>query len=70
MSEEKKDWEVRKDALFLEKKNGYDLLDEAALAEMESYCEGYKAFLDAAKTEREAVDEAIAQAQAQGFVPY
>ena len=70
MSEEKKDWEVRKEALFLEKKNGYDLLDEAALAEMESYCEGYKAFLDAAKTEREAVDEAIAQAQAQGFVPY
>ncbi len=70
MSEEKKDWEVRKDALFLEKKNGYDLLDEAALAEMESYCEGYKAFLDAAKTEREAVDEAIAQARVQGFVPY
>ena len=70
MSEEEKDWEVRKDALFLEKKNGYDLLDEAALAEMESYCEGYKAFLDAAKTEREAVDEAIAQARVQGFVPY
>ena len=61
---------MRKDALFLEKKNGYDLLDEAALAEMESYCEGYKAFMDAAKTEREAVDEAIAQARVQGFVPY
>ena len=70
MSEEKKDWEVRKDALFLEKKNGYDLLDEAALAEMESYCEGYKAFLDAAKTEREAVTWAVQAAEEAGFVPF
>ena len=34
------------------------------------YCEGYKKFLDDAKTEREAVKAAIALAEEQGFVPY
>ena len=32
--------------------------------------EGYKKFLDDAKTEREAVKAAIALAEEQGFVPY
>ena len=70
MSEEKKAWEARKDQLFLDKKSGYDLLDEQQVVSMTDYCEGYKAFLDEAKTEREAVDAAIALAQKQGFVPY
>ena len=70
MSEEKKAWETRKDQLFLDKKNGYDLLDEQQVVSMTDYCEGYKAFLDEAKTEREAVDAAIALAKKQGFVPY
>lgn len=70
MSEEKKAWETRKDQLFLDKKSGYDLLDEQQVVSMIDYCEGYKAFLNEAKTEREAVDAAIALAQKQGFVPY
>lgn len=70
MSEEKKAWETCKDQLFLDKKSGYDLLDEQQVVSMTDYCEGYKAFLDEAKTEREAVDAAIALAQKQGFVPY
>lgn len=70
MSEEKKAWEARKEQLFLDKKSGYDLIDEAQVAAMNDYCEGYKAFLDEAKTEREAVDAAIALAEKQGFVPY
>jgi aspartyl aminopeptidase len=70
MSEEKKVWEERKQALFLEKKNGYDLVDDATVAAMTDYCEGYKRFLDAAKTEREAVTAAIALAEEQGFVPF
>lgn len=70
MSEEKKAWETRKDQLFLDKKSGYDLVDEQQLAAMNDYCEGYKSFLDEAKTEREAVDAAIALAEKQGFVPY
>ena len=70
MSEEKKAWETRKDQLFLDKKSGYDLLDEQQVVDMTDYCEGYKTFLDQAKTEREAVDAAIALAEKQGFVPY
>ena len=36
---------------------------------MEGYCEDYKRYLDAARTEREAVSEAIRLAEAKGFVP-
>jgi len=37
---------------------------------MNAYCERYKAFLDAGKTERECVREGIRLAEAQGFRPY
>ena len=67
---EKKAWEERKEALFLEKKNGYDRIDADTVAAIDDYCEGYKAFLGAGKTERECVDAAIALAEEQGFVPY
>lgn len=70
MSEEKKAWETRKEQLFVDKKNGYDLVDEATVEAVHDYCEGYKSFLDAAKTEREAVKAAIALAEEQGFVPF
>ena len=70
MSEAKKAWEERKEALFLEKKSGYDRIDAETVAAINEYCEGYKAFLDVGKTERECVVAAIALAEAQGFVPY
>ncbi len=70
MSEVKSTWQMRKDALFLDKKNGYDLIDDATVAKMEAYCDGYKQYLDNSKTEREAVEAAIALAQAAGFVPF
>lgn len=70
MSDEKKAWEVRRDALTLEKKNGYDLVEDSAISAMDDYAAGYKRFLDAAKTEREAVDAAIALAEEKGFVPF
>lgn len=57
-------------ALFYEQKNGYDVIDTAERLDMEAYCEDYKAFLNAAKTEREAVREAIRQAEAAGFRPF
>ena len=44
-----------KEQLFLTKKNGRLVEDDVVLAKADEYCEGYKAFLDAAKTEREAV---------------
>ncbi len=70
MSEQKKAWEERKQALFLDKKSGYDVIDEKTIDAMNTYCEGYKKFLDEAKIEREAVTASIALAEAQGFVPF
>ncbi len=59
-----------KEKLFYEKKNGLLKVDDAVLSKMQDYCEGYKAYLDAAKTEREAVTAAIALAEAKGFEPF
>ena len=59
-----------RDELFYNQKQGYDLIDVAERLKLEAYCEDYKAFLNAARTEREAVTEAIRQAEAVGFVPY
>ena len=59
-----------KEKLFLQRKNGGLLLSEEDLADVQAYCEGYKRFLDNAKTEREAVTETIKMAEANGFVPY
>ena len=41
-----------KETLLSGRKNGYDRLNGAELEAMEDYCTGYKAFLDAGKTER------------------
>lgn len=65
--EEKKDY--RKE-LFYEKKNGYDSMDAAAREAMEAYCEGYKAYLNDSRTEREAVANAIRLAERESFVEY
>jgi len=56
--------------LFYEQKNGYELIDTAERLELERYCGEYMQFLDSARTEREAVRDAIAYAEARGFVPY
>ena len=62
-----KEW---KEKVLCEPKNGYDRMPESERAAMNAYCESYKAFLDAGKTERECVVEGIRQAEAQGFKPY
>ena len=59
-----------REKLFYEKKNGLLKADEATIEKMQEYCEGYKAYLDAGKTEREAVATAIAMAEEKGFVPF
>ena len=57
-----------KKQLLSTKKNGYDRpLDQAA---MEAYCDGYKAFLDAGKTERLCAAEVIRLAEERGYRPY
>ena len=59
-----------KEKLFYQKKNGLLKVDESTLDSMQKYCEGYKAYLDAAKTEREAVATAIALAEKNGFIKF
>ena len=59
MSEEMK---ALKEQLLRDERNGYDVLSEADLAEMERYCVDYKRFLDEGKTERLSVRAAIARA--------
>jgi len=57
-------------ALTYKKKNGYDRLQSGELEAMDAYCEGYKDYLNAGKTERECVDRTIAMAEAAGFRPF
>lgn len=52
------------------RRNGYFQVTDEKIAKADKFCEGYKAFLDAAKTERESVDYAIAAAEKHGFVPF
>ncbi len=64
---EAKEW---KEKLLMEKKNGYDRLPADEREAMEDYCRGYRAFLNAGKTERECVREGIRLAEEKGFRPY
>ncbi len=59
-----------REKLFYERKNGLLKASDATLDAMQKYCEGYKTYLDNAKTEREAVTAAIALAETKGFEPF
>ena len=61
--------EIR-DELFYRQKNGYDTMSTQQRIDMEDYCRGYMAFLNEARTEREAVKMAIEMVEAKGFVEY
>ena len=56
--------------LFYEPENGYDRIDTAERIALEDYCKDYIAFLNSARTEREAVRDSVAIAEERGFVPY
>ncbi len=56
--------------LFYEKKSFYKAFDDEAVVAAHKYAEGYMKYLDAAKTEREAVTYSVEMAKAAGFVPY
>jgi aspartyl aminopeptidase len=62
--------ETQRNPLFYAPKNGYDRMSEADRTEMERYCRDYMKFMDAAKTEREAVTESIRIAEGAGFRAY
>lgn len=56
--------------LFYEKKPGFDRLREKDESALNPYCETYKAFLNAGKTERECVKWLADKASALGFRPF
>ena len=59
-----------KKELFTKKKNAGFILSENEIKEADGFCNGYMRFLDAAKTEREAVCESIKLLKEKGFKEY
>ena len=59
-----------RNALLYKPEHGLDRIGAVEEAEMNDYCEQYKAFLDVSKTERECVVSAIRLAEAKGFRSY
>ncbi len=52
------------------KANFYDKATEAEIKAAYDYCDGYMTYMDASKTEREAVKVSIEMAEANGYKPY
>lgn len=59
-----------KEELLLNRKNGYFQISDDKVKKADSFCEGYKEFLNLAKTEREVVEYAVKAAEKEGFVPF
>ena len=70
MAEKKNKAQARYSELSYEKKNYFEQASKHERKEMYAYAEGYKHFLDVAKTEREACAAAVELAQAKGFTEY
>lgn len=67
MDKTAKEW---KELLCYKKKNGALRLDEQQWTEVNSFCGGYQRFLNRARTEREAVEVILSEAEQHGFVPF
>ena len=67
MSKEKTEVELLKEELFMENQHTAKVIDDAEMSVAFEFCEGYKKFLNACKTEREATEYAVAAAREQGF---
>ena len=66
--QEKDELKQLRERLAVSQKLVWDQVDQAERGAIFSYADHYKTFLDRAKTEREAVQEVLRQAQARGFV--
>ena len=62
--------ESKKDLLCYKKTNFYEVATPEQIQAAYDYCIDYAKYLDASKTEREAVTTSIAMAEAHGYVPY
>ena len=67
---EKTSVEKLTEELLINRKNGFMDVTDEQVKKADKFCEGYKTFLNKAKTEREAVFETIAYAEKNGFVPF
>ncbi|MDY3988717.1 MAG: aminopeptidase [Massilioclostridium sp.] len=67
---EKSKGQLLQEELLIDRENGGLVLSDEELAQASAFCEEYKEFLDAAKTEREAVEYTIRRAEQQGYVPF
>lgn len=59
-----------KEKLFMQKKNAFLRMSDSEIKKCDKFCEGYKRFLDEAKTEREAAGYIEREAKAAGFVKF
>jgi len=59
-----------KDKLLFPRKDASVFLAQEEIKAADEYCKAYISFLNAAKTEREAVSAAVALAQKEGFIPW
>lgn len=67
---EKVDTKALAKELLVDRRHGANRVCEEEMKKSERFCEGYKDFLNAAKTERESVDFAVEAAEKAGFVPF
>lgn len=62
--------ELLKEKLLVDRKNGYQRIDEDTVDKVYAFCGDYKAFLDSGKTEREVVRYTIDLVKRHGFSEY
>ena len=70
MAEENERIKELKEKLLYRPKHAAYTMGETEIEAADAFCEGYKSFLDEAKTEREAVTKAIELAKSNGFEAY
>ena len=70
MSEKNSVSKELKEKLFSKKKNGIFRMNDAELKSCDEFSESYKSFLNAAKTEREAVEQSVELLKQKGFKEY
>ena len=70
MEQEKSQAKQLKEKLFMSKKGGMLKVSAEEVANADAFCEGYKTFLDNAKTERDAVKYSVKMAEENGFTEY
>lgn len=70
MSKDKTEGKELKKALFSGKKNVYLRMKSEDVKKCDKFCDGYKKFLDVAKTEREAVEYTVKLLNDHGFVEF